>query len=282
MFVSFIARIMRGVGSVPILAAFLRRQARRFREGSVVTIRAGLLSGLRWRRHHRYVSSYWLGTHELPLQEALARLLRSGDVFYDIGANAGFYTLLAGRLVGPQGRVYAFEPLPVNVESLREQIELNEMFTVEIVTTPVSFEEGRMEFSHSERDNSTAHLGPPRAPDERMEWIDVTTLDRFAAAHRMPTLVKIDVEGFEGQVLDGATWLLQHGTRFAIELHGVAPGAHVVRLLRSYGYRLECLDGSETDHPESEAYIIALPEVVSMERRQPESGEEPGRALARA
>ena len=54
---------------------------------------------------------YGSGSNELPVQEAIKNLLRPGEVFYDIGANVGFFTIIAGRLVGPTGSIVAFEPV---------------------------------------------------------------------------------------------------------------------------------------------------------------------------
>ena len=68
---------------------------------------------------------YALGTSEPPVQDALARLVKPGDVAYDIGANVGFFTVLLGRLVGPTGAVAAFEPLPPTAEALRKNAALN-------------------------------------------------------------------------------------------------------------------------------------------------------------
>ena len=105
------AELNNRVGSMPIVGPLLREYARRFPEGSVIIIGSGFAAGLRWKRHHRYVNGYWIGNYEYPIQRAIARLLAPGDVLYDLGANAGFFSLLAGKLVGPTGQVYAFEPL---------------------------------------------------------------------------------------------------------------------------------------------------------------------------
>ena len=115
------ARLISFCGSIPLIGPSLRKIARRYPEGSVTTIKHGYLAGYRWRRSHRYVSAYWLGIYELPIQECLVRKLKPGNVFYDIGANAGFFSLLGSNCVGPEGRVFAFEPLPENIRSIRAQ-----------------------------------------------------------------------------------------------------------------------------------------------------------------
>lgn len=84
------ARLISCLGRVPLVGSTLRWFAQRYPEGSVVTIKNGLLAGYKWKRSHNYVSGYWLGIYELTIQESLAHELQSGDVFYDIGGNAGF------------------------------------------------------------------------------------------------------------------------------------------------------------------------------------------------
>jgi len=67
----FSAQILNRIGRTPILGRVLRHLARHYPEGSVVTIRSGRAKGMKWRRYHRFVNGYWLGTYELALQEAI-------------------------------------------------------------------------------------------------------------------------------------------------------------------------------------------------------------------
>ena len=71
---------------------------------------------------HGSAVAFATGMAERPLQSALQRELRPGATFFDIGANVGFVTLIAARLVGPSGRVVAFEPVPENVAAIRENL----------------------------------------------------------------------------------------------------------------------------------------------------------------
>src|SRR5437667_8053089 len=121
------AKMLEMVGRVPVVGSALRRIARRYPEGSVVEIRSGAAAGYRWKRHHRYVNGYWLGHYELEIQDLLKQELESGDTFFDVGANAGFFTLVAAKLVGQSGRCVAFDPSPENDQSIREQLELNRL-----------------------------------------------------------------------------------------------------------------------------------------------------------
>src|SRR5690348_13933087 len=67
----------------------------------------------------------WLGSYEVMNQEVFQTLINPGDVVYDLGANVGFYTLLASKLTGPTGQVHSFEPSPRNIAYLRRHLVLN-------------------------------------------------------------------------------------------------------------------------------------------------------------
>src|SRR2546422_9879100 len=104
-----LAKLIELLRWMPLVGAALRWYARRFSEGSVVTILSGYARGMKWRRHHRYVNGYWLGQYELSVQAALARELKPGAVFFDVGANAGFFTMIAASKIGPMGKCVAFD-----------------------------------------------------------------------------------------------------------------------------------------------------------------------------
>ncbi|HEX6832536.1 MAG TPA: FkbM family methyltransferase, partial [Rudaea sp.] len=95
---------------------------------------------LRWRLWIPGSSSHgcWLGSYEYDKQRLFARVARSGDVVFDIGANVGFYTLLAATCVAPTGRVVAFEPMPSNVKRIHQHLKLNRIGSVHSVEAAVS------------------------------------------------------------------------------------------------------------------------------------------------
>lgn len=233
-------------GRVPLLSSLLRALARQFAEGSVVEIKQGLAAGLRWKRHHRYVNGYWIGHYELPIQEALQRELSQGQTFFDVGANAGFFTLVAARLVGAHGRCVAFDPLPYNIESIREQVELNSLSQCVVVPEAVGEHPGTATFSFASEGDSQAHLGGSRRPGEQGIEVKVTTLDLAMAQHGAPHFVKLDVEGAEAQVLKGAAQVLKQARpKWLIELHGPECERDVKRILSAHGYRFFDLHGQE-------------------------------------
>jgi FkbM family methyltransferase len=246
----------------------LRARARRFEEGSVVTIRSGVAAGLRWRRYHRFVNAYWLGNYELDVQLALQRLLQAGDVFYDVGANAGFFTILAGRLVGSGGKVFAFEPLSENVDTLRDQIELNGLPWCEVVPVAVSARSGAQTLAYEQGNNAMAHLGARGAKDDCEIQVQTVTLDGFVAGHPFPSLIKVDVEGAEAEVLEGAASVIRAGADVILELHEPKTAMEADQVFRQVGYHFESLNGRSVERPRGFEHVVAR----GLGQRTPSSG----------
>lgn len=246
----FSAKLVSTLGQVPFVGTALRWYARQYQEGSVVRIARGHAAGMLWQRHHRYVNGYWTGVYELTLQEVFARELKAGDVVYDIGANAGFFTLLAANLVGPAGRVFSFEPLPENIESVREQISINSLAHCELITSAVSNHCGEAAFSLTEN-NSTAHISKTNGENHTRRnhrlTVPTVTLDEFIRNHPRPDFIKLDVEGAETEVLVGATSLLSSSSapKLLIELHGEDKARSIESTLTACGYELCDLSGEK-------------------------------------
>jgi len=238
------ARMIRFAGRLPLVGSTLRWWASRYPEGSVVVIRSGRASGYQWQRSHRYPNGFWLGQFELPVQDALTRELRPGDTFYDVGANAGFFTLVAARAVGPTGRTVSFDPDPVNIANIEAQLKLNELASSRAIREAVSGAEGEATFSFDTPGSPMGHLGPTRAGETQIT-VPVTTIDAAIAKYGTPSLLKIDVEGMEAEVLKGADRVLSEvKPSLIIELHSPQCKADCSRILRAHGYEFFALDGS--------------------------------------
>jgi len=169
------------------------------------TVEQGPGAGLKLRFPQN--SDYISGTSELPVQREIARRLQRGGVFYDVGANVGFFSLIAGRLVGDQGHVCAFEPQPRNAAAVAENARLNDMAHVKVFDVAVGSDTCRDELVMTEWDGgATLSKFPsgPAAPIDRIE-VQVVSLDEFIPSRRLPppTFVKIDVEGAELEVIEG-------------------------------------------------------------------------------
>jgi FkbM family methyltransferase len=198
----------------------------------------GKLQGKKWIVGSG-VHGYWLGSYESEKQRAFAELVAAGDIVFDIGANAGFFTLLASECVGFDGHVYAFEPVPRNLFYLREHLRLNRIGNVTVVEAAVSDQSGWAFFNEGPN-SAMGHLAPDGSLQVKRLCLDEVVPGQIAA----PDCVKIDVEGAELQVLSGARTLLAevHPSVF-LATHGDESHKQCCRALESQGYRVQSLDG---------------------------------------
>lgn len=147
------------------------------------------------------------GVWEPSVTAAFARALQPGDVCVDVGAHIGYYTLLASKLVGPEGHVYAFEPSPTNYQALVANLELNGATNVTARDVALALEEGSGVLSEGPGTNTgRATLRVPRV-ERDAGWpqvmVEVRTATSEIPARDLPRVrvVKIDAEGYELEVL---------------------------------------------------------------------------------
>jgi FkbM family methyltransferase len=143
-----------------------------------------------------------------PYESKLVReYLKPGMTVYNIGANLGYYALLASECVGTRGKIYAFEPAPENFELLKRTILENGLTNVDIFQMAVGAAEGTAMLSLSQT-NSGDHQLQTIATREHVT-VDVTTINSFIAeGHAPPDAIIMDVQGAELDVLRGAASLL--------------------------------------------------------------------------
>jgi FkbM family methyltransferase len=202
-----------------------------------VRILRGPLRGKKWIKGAG-PNAYWIGTYEVARLRALANAVSLGTVVYDVGANVGIYSLLASLRAGPSGKVYAFEPLERNLVYLRRHLALNNVENCVILETAVSNREGTRPFSAASWSSSMAHLST-----DGEKLVPSTTLDTCIYGDRglrPPDIIKIDVEGAEIEVLEGASRVLTefHPAIF-LEIHGTQLHAECSASLLAKGYRIE-------------------------------------------
>ena len=174
----------------------------RFRD---VEIQQGYAKGLLFRTGSGN-PEYGLGINEIPVQEILVDLLKPGLVFYDIGANVGFFSMIAAKYLDPNGGVYAFEPLPENAKAIQHNVSINNFLQVEVIQKAVSNHSGKEQLLVSDFSGGSSLESGDRPPDLVGEIeVDVVTIDDFIISENAspPDVVKIDVEGVEINVLEG-------------------------------------------------------------------------------
>jgi FkbM family methyltransferase len=205
----------------------------------VLPILQGRLKGKKW-----IVGSgehgYWLGSYELGKRMAFEAEITPGSVVYDIGANVGYYSLLASVLAGEEGQVYAFEPLPRNIDFLHKHVEINRRKNIEIIMAAVSEHSGEAFFDLG-ASTAMGHLAENGEIQVEMVSLD-EMLDKGLI--RPPGYIKLDVEGAEFQALSGARKLLeQYRPILFIDTHNREAHQKTIELLASLNYEFQCLDG---------------------------------------
>ena len=159
----------------------------------------------------------YTGLHEFEEMGFLLHLLRNTDTFFDVGANAGSYTILASGVCG--ARSLSFEPVPATFEILKKTIELNHLQTkVQAIPAGAGYEQGFLNFTADQ--DTTNHVIPVSETLSDSVIVPIVRLDEYIL--KSPLLIKIDVEGFETEVIRGAHQILKQDSLKAIiiELNG--------------------------------------------------------------
>lgn len=182
----------------------------------------------------------YVGLHELEDMAFVLHALRPDDTFIDVGANVGSYTVLAGKGVG--ARCVTFEPVPSSYAALRDNVLLNGIAErVELRAQAVGSAPGTAQITISHDTSNHITVGSASS-SERTVAVDVVALDDVASA-RDACVIKIDVEGFEREVLLGARHLLEgprllavvmETNRSASQLGGSDTAAHEIMLAAGF------------------------------------------------
>jgi FkbM family methyltransferase len=157
-----------------------------------------------WLGSHVYVT----GEYESTSSSLIKSRLRRGGVFVDVGANIGYFSLLAATQVGPTGCIYAFEPVPRTRAKLLENVQLNNFTQCQVFDVAATNENGHCDIHVG----PTSHSGVSslRQIDDASESVRVPTarLDTLIDIDRKVDLVKIDIEGAECHALEGMVEIL--------------------------------------------------------------------------
>ena len=210
---------------------------------------AGPLKGYLWSTASSY--EYILGNYEDPATEAVfLSWLKPGSVFYDIGGNVGYHALTANRFI-TSGRIYSFEPLPAVRKIFETHIELNKKRissdNISLLPFAISDSEKQVGFSDnpSRQEGNTYIKGSVVFTGaENKITVQCYSIDGLLKqGYDKPDIIKIDVEGAEYDVLQGAlNTLQQHKPGILLATHDYhLPGVQekCVHFLQQLGYRLK-------------------------------------------
>ena len=213
-------------------------------------------------------ASVYLG-YEPYMAEAIKANLPRGGSFWDVGANVGLYSLLAAKIVGGNGNVAAFEPSPEVFSLLRANTEGNKL--VRIFPYGVGNTDGEMTFAAQGTGSSSSFIeevtelnrGNNLGQEIRSVSVTVRKIDTLLEKLSPPSLLKIDVEGFELEVLKGAARLLTEvRPAMVIEVHPpqleMSGGSddRLLGILAEYSYNWQVIDRN----PNSLYTIVAKPQ----------------------
>jgi FkbM family methyltransferase len=183
----------------------------------------------------------WLGRYEPGMTRQLASNAALGMTVFDVGAHAGYYTLMLSRIVGPAGKVFAFEANPRNLAHLKTHVRINDLRNVEIIEAAVTDRQGETRFAGDGYDGKLSATGI---------LVPTVRLDDYPP----PDLIKMDIEGAETLALKGAEHILsKQRAKLFVAVHEGEPQIETPALLKSHGYMLDWINQRE---------IWALPPVT--------------------
>jgi FkbM family methyltransferase len=206
------------------LKSVLRLMTRQLR----VRIAAGSCSGMRWSLTTR--ARFLRGDYEPDLACFIEATLRPQDIFWDVGAHFGYYTLLASRAVS-LGHCFAFEPSARNLWYLRHHLQWNGITNAIVQPVAVAAADGERPFGSAGTGSGRLEGGAQRVAARSVDSLILS------GDCKAPTFLKIDVEGAEAEVLEGAGHLLEGRTAtLCIATHSPALYERCIGTLRRHGY----------------------------------------------
>ena len=243
-----------GIGWNTILGRIARLPLRLIPHSQVIPILQGSLKGKKWvagSGNH----GCWLGSYEYEKAFLFEQSLRPGGIVFDVGANAGYYTLLSSVGVGPSGRVFSFEPSPWILPFLKRHLELNLVSNVDVLEVAVS------DMSKKVRFEEGPSLATGRIASTGNVEVQMVSLDDLFLAKRvpLPDIIKMDIEGAEYDALRGAQNILEAGVPVLfLATHGRQIHDACCRLLRDAGYEVRALFGGKIEETDE---LIAMKKV---------------------
>jgi len=183
------------------------------------------------------------GVHEKNSTREVKNIITKGMNILEVGANIGYYALLETSLAGKDGHLYAMEPSPYNFDLLTKNLELNGLKNYDLYKIAAGSQEGKAKFLLSGRSNLSTFIEREDLTGEEVD-VDVIKLDNFLNDKKVD-FIRMDVEGYELEILKGAEVALSTGNKpkyFFIEVHSEllhkknSSAREVLEFLGKYGY----------------------------------------------
>ena len=195
----------------------------------------------RWKFRFNCLMADWLsqyvyltGTYERPTSNIIARLIRPGDIALDVGANTGYFSMLIGTLAGPDGHVYAFEPIPDVASDMQRNITLNNLNNITLTPVVVCNENSEQVIYEGPPDHRGVSSMRNLQNASQAHEVKGVRLDDYPLELEHLRLVKIDVEGAEQVALEGMPLIIEkHRPYIVIEFTDA--------FLRNFGHSSQTL-----------------------------------------
>lgn len=212
----------------------------------------GNLKGLKLRINDLQKGSIFIQDHEPEKQESFLQILQPNDVFFDVGGNVGIHSYFVARNF-PKVKIFTFEPLVGNANYIKETCQKNNITSIELIESAVGNMVGTISFKTS-FNNSVGQISNSTTGLQ----VRITTLDTFVAAKGIdPDVIKIDIEGAEGDALKGAEKLIDRKKPvFIIELHSPDQDLLVAKLLLDKGYSIYRLN--QKGHLDKDRLLLTI------------------------
>ena len=236
---------LRRLRNAPVIGEIIHRCSYRLipsHEKVWTQVESGPAEGIWLRLNPRTGQSYRSGEGEMATQKILAKRLRPGMIFYDLGANIGFFSLLGARLVGEEGKVFSFEPDATSAMRLRQNAEKNRFRNIAVQEAGVWSSSGMIHFAVA--DSASPDHGTGRfIPGGGAQLTRCVSVDDFACTAQPPDAVKCDVEGAEVEVLRGARHVRAARKPWILcETHSPEADRDSRAILNELDYRIETVD----------------------------------------
>lgn len=216
-----------------------------------------------------------LGDYEPEIRTAVVKFAKPGMAAYDIGANVGIFSFLFASIVGREGMVYAFEPERNNFTCFERSLSLNDAAPIHLDKRAVSNSKGKQQFDRRGGAFSGRLIGQGHSydPTDNVDLVEAITIDGLIEEEgfRVPDILKIDVEGNEGMVLEGMRHTLEKYQPIIIcELHTHLGESSddVIDMLTSCGYSISDVASAVAEewNPAASDDVSGLKHIVAMRR----------------
>jgi FkbM family methyltransferase len=188
--------------------------------------------------YHAHWDKYFLAE-----KNKIKKFVSNSDVVVDVGANIGLFSLILSDLVGEQGQVYSFEPIPLLQKKLVNNLNLNRIKNVKTFESGIGDKESEIEIYLNPKQSGLSSAVAKPSDNYISQKVKLTTLDNFFSSRKEKvSFIKIDTEGYEPQVLLGAKELISRDKPVIyIELGGdhQQTSAESLRILKELNYKCE-------------------------------------------